>query len=103
MITATIPAAMPSATEAAVRRVTVNATSTSTPRYMRTRVNSRKAFSSEAAQLAESRVSRAKAASAPIEISAACEGRRRGQAFNTMPIAIAHQAAIATAERSVSW
>jgi hypothetical protein len=93
---------MPSATEAAVRRVTTSATSTSTPRYMRTRVNSRNAFSSETAQPVESSVSRPKAASAAPDTSAA-RGGRRGQARSAMPVAIAHQAAIATAERSVSW
>ena len=94
---------MPSATEAAVRRVTASATSTSTPRYISTRVNSRNAFSSETAQPAESSVSTANAASAPAATSAARGGRSRGHAFSAMPIATAHQAAIATAERSVSW
>ncbi len=99
-----MPSAMPSATEAAVRRVTASATSTRTPRYISTRVNSRNAFSSEAAQPTESSVSRANAASAPAATNAARGVRPSGgQAFSAMPIATAHQAAIATAERSVSW
>ena len=84
--------------------MTATATSTSTPRYISTRVNSRNAFSSEAAQPIESSVSTREGR----ERTGRHERRARrplaaATTFSATPTASAHQAAIATAERSVSW